>query len=350
MISLKHYLDWTGEKLGNRPSDDSPCKAVLEVYVAALIQMCESGGCACPAREQELKRNMVHVAQTLRQAPTMDAVVASELAVRDVLQGWGRGVAAYYDEKAAEVKDLLLVMSRTAESLGNKDDRIARTIGTVTEQLGSIATLDDVSRIRASVEASACELRTSLERMSAEGKALLDHLRAEVSTYQTKLENAERVSSRDALTGIGSRHWVESRILERIDSGARFSIVLIDIDSFHEVVESYGNLVGDLLLKEFAKELRSACRFTDVVGRWGNDEFMLLLDEVCQEIRPKIDRLRATICRRYHVPGRTGYVNVPIAASIGVAEYRDGDNVQSVLERADGDLCRERSRIQEKSA
>jgi hypothetical protein len=86
------------------------------------------------------------------------------------------------------------VMARTAESLGNKDDQIARIIGTVSEQLGSIAALEDVSRIRASVEASARELRTSLERMSAEGKALQDHLRAEVSTYQTKLQNAERVA------------------------------------------------------------------------------------------------------------------------------------------------------------
>ena len=350
MISLKHYLDRTSEEKGNRPADDSPYKAVLEVYVAALIQMCEAGGCACPAREQELKRSIIRVAETLRQAPTLDAVVASEMTVRDVLQGWGRGVATYYDEKAAEVKDLLLVMSRTAELLGNKDDRIARTIGTVTEQLGSIATLDDVSRMRASLEASARELRTSLERIGAEGKALLDQLRAEVSTYQTKLENAERVSSRDALTGVGSRHWVESRIQERIDSGASFSIALIDIDSFHEVVESHGNLIGDLLLKAFAKELRSASRFTDVVGRWGNDEFMLLLDEVGQENRPKLERLRATICRRYHVPGRTGYVNVPLTASIGVAEFRDGDNVQSVLERADGDLCGERSRVREKSA
>jgi len=350
MISLKHYLDQTGEELGDRPAHDSPCKAVLDVYVAALIQMCESGASACPAQEQELKRSIIHIAEALRQTPTLDAVVASEIAVRDVLRGWGRGVATYNDEKAAEVRDLLLVMSRTTESLGNKDDRIARTIETVTEQLGSIATFDDVSRMRASVEASARELKLSLERMTAEGKALLDHLRAEVSTYQTKLENAERVSSRDALTGVGSRHWVESRIRERIDSGTRFSIVLIDIDSFHGVVEFYGNLVGDLLLKEFAKELRSACRFTDVVGRWGNDEFMLVLDEVGQEIRPKVERLRATICRRYHVPGRTGYVNVPLSASIGVAEYRDEDDVQSVLERADGDLCRKRSPMREKSA
>jgi diguanylate cyclase (GGDEF)-like protein len=350
MISLKRYLDRTIDGVAVRPVEDSPCTAMLEAYIGGLIQMGESGGCACPAREQELKRGITRIAEMLRLAPTMDSVAASEREVRKLLQGWGRGVATHYDEKATDVRDLLLVMSRTAESLGNKDDRIARSIDSVTEQLASIASLDDVSRMRASVEASAHELRGSLERMTAEGKALLDHLRAEVSTYQTKLENAERVSSRDALTGIGSRHWVESRIRERIDSGTRFSIVLVDLDRFHDVVETYGNLVGDLLLREFAKELRSACKFTDVVGRWGNDEFMLILDDLGEEIRPKIERLRATICRRYHVPGRTGYVNVPLSASIGVAEYRDNDEVQAVLERADAELCRERARRLEKSA
>jgi GGDEF domain-containing protein len=127
-------------------------------------------------------------------------------------------------------------MSRTAESLGNKDDRIARRLDCVTEQLTSISRLDDLSRMRASIEESARELKQSVEKMSAEGKALVEHLRAEVSIYEAKAEKAERVSSCDTLTGLGSRHWVEGRIQERIDSGARFSIVLIDIDGFHSVI------------------------------------------------------------------------------------------------------------------
>ena len=199
-----------------------------------------------------------------------------------------------------------------------------------------------MTRIRASVEASAKELKESLEKMTAEGKALIEHLRAEVSTYQTKLENAERVFSCDALTGLGSRRWVEGRIQERIESGARFSIVLIDINAFHEVIEAYGNLVGDLLLKEFARELRSTCRFTDIVGRWGNDEFMIILDEAGAEMHSQLERLRRAISKRYHVPGRTGYVNVPLTVSTGLAEYQDGEDVQELLERADGALCRER--------
>jgi len=350
MISLKRYLDRSNEETASRAVEESQCMAIIEAYASSLCQISESGGLACPARDVDLKRGMIRITDMLRNRPTLDSVAASEIAVRDLMQGWAKDVAAHFDAKAADVRDLLLVISRTAESLGNKDDRIARSIDSVTKQLSSITSLDDVSRMRASVEASARELKGQVEKITAERKALVDHLRAEVSTYQLKLENAERVSSRDALTGVGSRHWVESRIQERINSAMRFSIVLIDIDGFHNVVESCGNLVGDVLLKEFARELRSACRFTDVLGRWGNDEFMLLLDEVGEEIRPKVERLRIAICRNYHVPGRTGYVNVPLSASIGVAEVEDDDDVQAVLERADRDMCRERARALEKTA
>lgn len=350
MISLKRYLDGSTDEMAARAVEESPCMAIIEAYASSLCQISEAGAHACPAKDVDLKRGMNRIAEMLRNTPTLDSVIASETAVRDLMQGWAKDVAAHYEEKAADVRDLLLVISRTAESLGSKDDRIARSIDSVTKQLSSITTLSDLSRMRASVEASARELKGQVEKITAEGRALVDHLRAEVSTYQSKLENAERVSSRDALTGVGSRRWVEGRIQERIDSAMRFSIVLIDIDGFHKVVESCGNLVGDLLLKEFARELRSACRFTDVVGRWGNDEFMLLLDEVGEEIRPKVERLRVAICRSYHVPGRTGYVNVPLSASIGVAEVGGDDDVQAVLERADRDMCRERAGVLEKSA
>lgn len=350
MISLKHYLDRSDEEMAPLPAVSPLCTGILEAYLATLTQMSQSGGNVCRAREQELKQGILRFSEMLRHAPTQNSVVAAEIGIREVLQTWARDVESFYDEKASDVRDMLLVISKTVESLGRKDDRIAHSIDVVTKQLTSIASLDDVSRMRTSLEASARELKGSVERITEEGRALIDHLRAEVSTYQTKLESAERVSSRDSLTGVGSRHWVEGRIQDRIDAGAQFSVVLLDIEGFHKLVESHGNLVGDLLLKEFARELRSACRFTDVVGRWGNDEFMLLLDDAGDEIRPKVERLRAAICRKYHVPGRSGYINVPLVASIGVAEYRDEDDVQAVLERADLDMCRDRARALEKSA
>jgi diguanylate cyclase (GGDEF)-like protein len=351
MISLKRYLDQEIRQMAGGQPEGSGCETLLNAYRTCLVEMGDCGVNACPDLAPELARGLKRIIEALEQSLTADSITASEYAVRDLLRSWGRQVAGHYDQKATDVRDLLLVMSRTTESLGSKDDRVAQRIDKVAEQLRSIVSLDDVSRIRASVEASARELRESLDKMSAEGKALIGHLRAEVSTYQAKLEKAERVSCTDALTGLGSRHWVESRIQERIGCDARFSIALIDISGFHHVVESYGNLTGDLLLKEFARELRSACRFTDIVGRWGSDEFIIVLDDAGPESRPQVARLRASISKSYHVPGRTGYVKVALAVSVGMAEYRLGEGVQEILERADEELCRERStKLQQRTA
>ena len=352
MISLKRYLDQgTSNGAAPKQAHDFPCPTIFDVYRAGLVHMSECGADACPDLGPDLTRGLKRGIETLGNVPTADSVVASGIAVREVLRGWGRQVATYYDTKATDVRDLLLIMSRTAESLASKDDRIARHLDTVTAQLTSIASLEDVSRLRASIEASAQELRDSLGKMAAEGRALIEHLRAEVSTYQTKLEKEERASSLDVLTGLGSRRWVERCVRQRIDSGTGFSIVLIDVDDFHDVVEVYGNLVGDLLLKEFAKELRSACRFTDIVGRWGSDEFMILFDDGGEWLRSQLARLRESIARPYHVPGRTGYVNVPLTTSIGMAEHRAGEDVQMLLERADAELCRQRmNRAKQKTA
>ncbi len=58
---------------------------------------------------------------------------------------------------------------------------------------------------------------------------------------------------------------------------APFCVAIIDIDEFKRVNDEHGHLVGDELLKQFAAEMRSVCRSTDTIGRWGGDEFILLL-------------------------------------------------------------------------
>ena len=72
------------------------------------------------------------------------------------------------------MKELLLVMARTAESASARDQRCAGQMSEVTEGLKAIASLEDLTEIRASIEKSATELKTSIDRMTAEGKAVLD--------------------------------------------------------------------------------------------------------------------------------------------------------------------------------
>ena len=114
---------------------------------------------------------------------------------------------------------------------------------------------------------------------------------------------------------------------------------MIDVEGFRRVNQEYGNLVGDLVLKEFARELRSSCRLSDLVARWGGDVFIVVLDCPGRRREAANRTFGLVDFRPYQVPGRSGHVSVRLAASIGVAEYREGDNLQEILERADAALC-----------
>ena len=178
---------------------------------------------------------------------------ATGKSIREKLQNWGGCAARHYQHKTAEVKEILLIMASTAESVGERDQRCAKQISEVTSRLQQIANLDDLTQIRASIEKSAADLKISISRMAAEGKAAIDQLRVEVIDFQAKLEEAEHIASCDALTGLRSRLSVEGQLESRMNASLPFSVAIIDVDGFKKVNDDYGHMVGDELLVLFAR-------------------------------------------------------------------------------------------------
>jgi diguanylate cyclase (GGDEF)-like protein len=290
---------------------------------------------ACPALGEGLKQGLSRLGEDLSIDMSIEEVDATERSVREQLQSWGMSTARLNQQKTREVKELLIVMARTAESVGERDQRCAGQMNAVTTRLERIASLDDLTEVRASIEESAAELKSQIERMTAEGKAAIEELRVEVSGYQARLEEAEHIASCDGLTGLRSRLWVENQIEHRIGGKAPLCVAMIDIDDFKKVNDSHGHLTGDELLKQFATEIKSACRSADVIGRWGGDEFIILLDCGLSEANAQIDRLRKWVCGNYKVAGKSGPMNLRVNASIGLAEYMPAETMKELLSRAD---------------
>jgi diguanylate cyclase (GGDEF)-like protein len=263
--------------------------------------------------------------------------------VREHLHGWGRLAAMHYQKQTGEVKEILLMMARTAESVGERDQRCAAQITEVTTRLKGIANLEDLTAIRESIKQSASDLKSSVDRMTAEGKAAIDQLKKEVTTYQTRLEEAEEIASRDALTGLRSRLSVEGDIEQSLHGRAPFCVAIIDIDEFKRVNDEHGHLVGDELLKKFAAKMRSVCRSTDTIGRWGGDEFVLLLHCGIAEARAQIDRLREWVCGSYTVQGSATPIKLHVKVSIGFAERLPGETLKALVDRADAEMYRDKA-------
>jgi len=342
MISLKKYLDGVPQGTCERGEETSTgvLSAAIEGYSSALIEMGQCSLEACPAIGGELNLALKSLERRLHAEVTVEVLRGTKTGAEEHLRSWGRQTADHYRKKADEVKEILLAMARTAESVGGRDQRCAQQLNAVTSRLKTIANLDDLTEIRAAVESSAAELRTSVERMVTEGKTAVDSLRSEVTRFQAKLEEAEKAASTDSLTGLRNRPSVEGHIERRIAAETPFCAMIVDIDHFKQVNDEHGHWAGDELLRQFAAELKSRCRSKDIVGRWGGDEFIVLLDCGLAEAEAQSGRLAEWIRGNYSIQGPSGAVSIRVDASIGLAEHGKDESKSLLLDRADAAMYR----------
>jgi diguanylate cyclase (GGDEF)-like protein len=144
----------------------------------------------------------------------------------------------------------------------------------------------------------------------------------------------EFLANTDALTRLANRRRLEQLLTEAKERADRypstFSVVMVDLDHFKEVNDRLGHDTGDLCLKEVARLLRSGIRSVDQAGRWGGEEFVLLMpDTNLSEALQSAWRLNYTFAS--HIFERVGL----LTASFGVAEYRRGEDIESLIRRAD---------------
>ncbi len=111
------------------------------------------------------------------------------------------------------------MVAETAQAVGERDQRYARQFDDFAGQLAAIGNLDDLAKVRQSLGKSAQQLKSCVARMVQDGEQSLSRLRTEVSAYQTRLDEAERVATQDPVTGIANRYKAERQIELRLERG-----------------------------------------------------------------------------------------------------------------------------------
>ena len=144
----------------------------------------------------------------------------------------------------------------------------------------------------------------------------------------------ELLAVTDKLTGLFNRLKLDKTLTEEVARGERYntdlSVILLDIDKFKNVNDTHGHEIGDTVLVAIAEILCNHVRTTDLVGRWGGEEFLIVCRGSPQEAAAAVaEKLRRVIAaHEFSVVGHK-------TASFGLAQYRAGDNVKSVVARAD---------------
>ena len=148
----------------------------------------------------------------------------------------------------------------------------------------------------------------------------------------------ERLAFLDHVTQLPNRRYLEmtlqTALAESKVHGDPFGVLLIDVDRFKDVNDSFGHSCGDRALKEVSHTLLGSVRPTDTLGRWGGDEFLAIVYNVDARVLAELAQRCVTLVARTSIPSNDERM-VTLSVSVGAALARPGESAHDLLEHAD---------------
>ncbi|BCX80487.1 diguanylate cyclase [Methylomarinovum caldicuralii] len=184
------------------------------------------------------------------------------------------------------------------------------------------------------------------ERRIAELTRRLRELEQEAEDLRQRLRLAHHQALHDPLTGLPNRQAVDERLAQEFARwrrfGEPFSLLLWDVDHFKRINDRFGHRAGDKALRVVAQVLREEIREVDFVGRYGGEEFLMLLPETGREGALKLaEKVRQAVKQcGFNSRGKP----VPITISCGLTQVQEDDTPESLIERADQALYEAKER------
>ena len=259
-------------------------------------------------------------------------------------------VALEYGLKESELHKFLYgsgdVSSEELEQLKRKVLDIASSIKDITDDVKiklekSAVQYDDsirnISNYAEIVDEGIANELEKIKYINYSLKSELEAARKVLEKQRKSIENIKEMSLKDHLTGLYLRRYMNDVLENLIYSYNRykkvFSIIMMDLDNFKSVNDTYGHLAGDEVLRVIGSLLKTSTRKSDIPIRYGGDEFIVILPEtklndavvVAKKIKDKINSIRF----------KKNEIEFKCSLSLGVTQVRDGDTMENVLDRVD---------------
>ena len=144
----------------------------------------------------------------------------------------------------------------------------------------------------------------------------------------------------DPASQVGNRSYLEQQLSQHLEQfatfGTPFGIMMADFDEFKNINDTYGHAAGDTVLVTIAKTMANCLRASDVVGRWGGDEFLAILPGITRQFLANVSEKLRKLVAQSSVPVSGAVIRVTV--SIGAVMAASGDSAESLLKRADKQL------------
>ena len=244
----------------------------------------------------------------------------------------------------AKVRERLKVVIKSIvdslNSLGESENSIVDSLHQHVTGIESIIQLDNIEEITEKLTQLSKDLRRTINKVKREigkTKQELEKTQKSLEELKTELEKYREKSIIDELTQVLNRRGIMEILQREFARSKRFntplSVGIVDLDDFKKINDTYGHLIGDKVLKTVASIIKNNLRITDAVGRYGGEEFLIVLPDTDSEAAEiAAEKLRKAVEKKvFKYKDETFKVTI----SIGIAQRKETDTLESLLQRAD---------------
>jgi diguanylate cyclase len=248
----------------------------------------------------------------------------------------------YIADREYELRDIIDLLTKAMASMdvGNRD--FYQRVYDHSEKMEQITLLNDIKKIKSALQYEVRQMREIVDRKKDQDQRQVQHLAGQVDSLRQELEKTKAKSITDGLTGAFTRQAFDEALTDLMSRSRimdnDFSLLMIDMDDFKKINDTYGHLIGDRVLVAFCQKCRQSIRGDDVLARYGGEEFAILLSGANLENAMKKGRqiCESIASARYQVSGNdqnSGSLSVTV--SIGVTPFKKEDTAEAMIERAD---------------
>lgn len=325
MISIRKHLDRLDALEGQERVALEAYVRTLEAIEAAAKDMAGGEGTQC----REHMRTILGYLKDSSDGPAIEKSRAeSALAIR--------GLAEAVNRREGDYKQIIRMVAQAGATMAQTGSAHGKQLRQIACEVEVITRLESADTMRTRLLVQVEEMRQVAERAQREGDVQAQRLEQELDNVRTSLKSAAMLAETDPLTGLGNRRRAENAVRQSMGKGGPLCVMSFDLNGFKAINDTYGHAQGDSLLKLVAMHVRRSMRDSDVVCRWGGDEFLVVMPKTgLADAQGAAGRLHSEVFGEF-VLGRAGEnVRVRITASMGIAELEPGESAERLLERAD---------------
>jgi len=336
MFSFKKNI----EQLDNQ---ERRFQMAVECYLGAILCIQEHAIELTPelTHEHQLALRVLH--RSLFEDFSPESLERSRDALREIVECYREKARECHSERESDVRAMIVSLAMAAETMSSHNETHSNRLKDFTHQLQETAQqATDLGQIKRELRKHVEQLRSTNQSIWQENHDSSSDIQSKLAEFQGRLERAEKRATTDALTGLLNRGEGESRLSQQLGLGRMTSVILIDLNDFKQINDRWGHSCGDQVLRVFSKNLEQFVRPSDLVCRWGGDEFLILLGSGEAIARERAEDLRQKLRSRYRVVLLGKIFEIDISASVGTAQARCGESVEDLMARADGEMYQDK--------